>query len=110
MGIPCQATLLRLQREVLQNPADRELAELLEELLAYPDVPEDWRDPNFSLPSEPTHSVRIRCGDDDLHFLTTLTIFNAPQSMILEELHIESYFPLDETTERVCTEMAEASE
>lgn len=38
--------------------------------------------------------------------LTTVTIFNAPQKVQLEELHIESYFPLDATTERVCAEVA----
>jgi hypothetical protein len=61
---------------------------------------------DISLSSETVHAVRIRCGEHVLEFLTTLTVFNAPQSVRLEELHIESYFPLDETTERVCMELA----
>ncbi len=58
--------------------------------------------PDFSLPSEPTLSLRIRRDGLDLAFLTTLTVFNAPQNLALEELRIESYFPLDEATALAC--------
>jgi hypothetical protein len=54
------------------------------------------------LPSEPTLSLRLRRDALDLAFLTTLTVFSAPQNIALEELRIESYFPLDEATARAC--------
>ena len=33
--------------------------------------------------------------------------FNAPQNVTLDELLIESYFPLDDLTEQLCHQMAQ---
>lgn len=60
------------------------------------------------MPSEATLSFRLKKGDLELGFLTTLTTFNAPQNVTLEELRIESYFPLDDQTARVCERLAES--
>lgn len=96
----------RLHREALAAPEDRALASLLRSLFAYPDVPESWRQPDFSALSEPTLTLRLRRGDLALGFLTTMTVFNAPQNVTLDELRIESYFPLDDATTRACEQMA----
>jgi hypothetical protein len=94
--------LSRLHREALADPGDAGLGRLVATLLGYPDVPAAWRQPDFSLPSEPTLTVRLRRDALDLGFLTTVTVFNAPQNLALEELRIESYFPLDDATARAC--------
>jgi transcriptional regulator with XRE-family HTH domain len=94
--------LSRLHREALADPSNGELAQLVTALLGYPGVPAAWRQPDFSLPSEPTVAVRLRRDALELGFLTTMTVFNAPQNLALEELRIESYFPLDEATARAC--------
>jgi len=94
--------LARMQREALADPQDDAMISLIEELTAYPDVPADWRRPDFSVATEPVFSLRLVRGDLALAFLTTLTVFSAPQNVTLEELRIESYFPLDEATERAC--------
>src|SRR6266851_5628429 len=54
------------------------------------------------------HAFVSRLNRDDLElaFLTTLTVFNAPQNVTLEELCLESYFPLDEATARACERIA----
>jgi transcriptional regulator with XRE-family HTH domain len=96
------AMVARLHREVLGRPEDGELSALLESLFRYPGVPGGWRQPDFSLPSEPTLELRLRKGELELGFLTTLAVFSAPQNVTLEELRIESYFPLDEQTARAC--------
>ena len=98
--------LSRLHRETLARAGDAELASLLRSLLEYPDVPESWRQPDFSIASEPVLTVRLRRDELELSFLTTLTVFNAPQNVTLEELRIESYFPLDDATERACERLA----
>jgi hypothetical protein len=98
--------LSRMHRESLQRPSDGPLAGLLSDLVAYPDVPASVRQPDFSLPSDATFTVRLRRGDLDLAFLTTLTVFSAPQNVTLEELKLESYFPLDEVTARACQRLA----
>jgi transcriptional regulator with XRE-family HTH domain len=98
--------LSRLHREVLARPEDTELSALLRSMFEYPSVPAQWRHPDFSLPSEPTLTLRLRRDDLELAFFTTVTVFNAPQNVTLEELAIESYFPLDDATTAACTRFA----
>jgi transcriptional regulator with XRE-family HTH domain len=92
----------RLHRETLARPEDAELAALVRSLFDYPQVPESWRQPDFSAASEPVLTLRVRRDALELAFLTTMTSFNAPQNVTLEELRIESYFPLDDATTRAC--------
>lgn len=98
--------LNRLQRELLHRRRDLGLQSLISTLCAYPDVPEDWRVPDLTAPSHATLDVQFEYGGQRFGFLTTLTVFQAPQNVALEELHIESYFPLDDVTERLCRQLA----
>ncbi len=101
--------LSRLHREALHRPEDGALGELCDALLAYPGVPASWRQPDFSQPSTAAFSVRLRRGDLALSFLTAMTSFSAPQNITLEELQIESYFPLDEATDAACRRLADTA-
>lgn len=96
----------RLHREALRQQGDSRLAALLTRALAYPGVPREWRQPDFSADSDATLTVTLRRGDLTLGFLTTLTAFSAPQLVTLQELRIESYFPLDAQTQQVCERLA----
>ena len=71
-----------------------------------PDIPKSWRQPDFSVPAEPTLVLRLRKDDLELAFLTTLTVFQAPQNVLLDEIVIESYFPYDEGTAAICARLA----
>jgi hypothetical protein len=51
-------------------------------------------------------TLQVKRDDLELGFLTTITMFSAPQNVTLEELRMETYFPLDEVTERACTRIA----
>lgn len=102
-----RALLARLQREALARGNDAELNALLGALLRYPDVPRHWQTPQFRAgaadPStEPCMALRFRVGQLELAFLVTVTVFDAPQNVALEEMRIESYFPLDDATARAC--------
>ena len=100
------ATVLRrLQREAFHRPHDSELAQLLADLLDDDGLPPNWRTPNPTSVEEPMLGVEFREGDIVLRFLTTITEFNAPQNVTLEELRIESYFPLDDHTRSICEEL-----
>lgn len=90
--------LSRLHREALEHDSDAALAGLLRSLLEYPDIPREWLTPDFSTASEPCLTLRLRDGDKELAFLVTVTVFSAPQQVSLDELRIESYFPLDDVT------------
>jgi transcriptional regulator with XRE-family HTH domain len=96
----------RLHRETLVRSSDAELGALLRSLFEYPGVPEQWRQPDFSSPSEPTMTLQVKRDNLELGFLTTITTFSAPQTVTLEELRVETYFPLDEATERACARIA----
>jgi transcriptional regulator with XRE-family HTH domain len=102
-----RALLSRAHREALAHPGDGSLGALVRSICEYPDVPESFRQPDFSSPSEPTLAFRLRRDDLDLAFLTTVTVFNAPQNVTLDELRIESYFPLDDATARACERLQE---
>ncbi len=102
---PTAGTLLRrLQREAFHRPHDREMAELLDDLMNADGVPADWRNHDDAA-LDPMLGVEFRMGDLALNFLTTITEFNAPQNVTLEELRIESYFPLDDQTRSLCEQL-----
>jgi hypothetical protein len=50
--------------------------------------------------------VWLRRGDLSVGFMTTITMFSAPRLVTLEELRIESYFPLDAQTRSTCERLA----
>lgn len=90
--------LRRLQRSVLRDPGDEQLAELLSNLLETPGVGKGWRAPDLSRPDDPMVSIRIDTGDVQLRFLITITVFSAANNVTLQELQIENYLPLDDDT------------
>jgi transcriptional regulator with XRE-family HTH domain len=96
--------LARLQRETLQRHAESPLGALFERVLAYPGVERGWLRPDVSAPLEPTLTLELRRDDValSLRFLGTVTAFSAPQEVALEELRIESFFPLDTDTAVAC--------
>lgn len=87
-----------------------ELAELLAEVEAYPNVAAlgDWRDSPES--DEPTLLVPLRLEIDgtELSLITTLTKFGTPQDVTLSELAVELFFPADEVTETFLRERMDA--
>lgn len=98
--------LFRLQREVRAAPDDDVLRALLDDVLAMPSVPADWRAPDYTEPASPALVVHLRLGSRELRFLTLITAFQAPQAVHLEEMRIETWFPADPSTAAVCREMA----
>jgi transcriptional regulator with XRE-family HTH domain len=98
--------LARLHREALQRPADARLSSLLERALQFPGVSAEWRSPDLGANVDSTLSVWLRRGDLTVGFMTTITAFSAPRLITLEELRIESYFPLDAQTRDTCERLA----
>ena len=86
-----------LHRDLLRS-ADVGLQFLLDELLAYPDVPRNWRTLDLDAPAAPFLTIEMQKGDTHLKFFTTLTTLGTPYDITLHELRIESFFPADEAT------------
>jgi transcriptional regulator with XRE-family HTH domain len=97
--------LWRVQREVLADPDDGELADLLDDLLAMPTIDADWRQVDLVAGSDPALVLHLRRGDLDLRFLTMITAFQAPQNVAVEHLRIETWFPYDTATADLCRQL-----
>ena len=102
-----RSLLWRIQREVLADPDHRPLRELFESLAQMPTVGEDWRRADLGMPSPPVIGFHLRAGDLDLRFVTVITAFQAPQTVLLDELRIETWFPADTETDTICRQLAE---
>jgi len=97
----------RQQRELLQRGGDARLEALLARTLALPDVPAAFQHADFSQQPEPTQTVRLSRGEHSVNFLIAVTAFASQTQVTLEELRVESCFPLDEATRRTCQRLAE---
>ena len=89
------ALLDRLESEMLERPADPALQDLLDEVRNYPGVAE--LPPLPAVPSDaglliPLH---LRIDDSDLKLFTTIATIGAPYDVTLEELRLETLFPVD---------------
>jgi len=100
------AMIARLHRETLARPGDAGLQALLRSLFEHAGVPESWRQPDFAAPNDATLTLRLRRDGLEVSFLTTITVFSAPQNVTLEEIALESYFPLDDETTAACERFA----
>jgi transcriptional regulator with XRE-family HTH domain len=93
------AALIQWVHRDLLRSGDPETRHLLDELLAYPDVPRNWRTLDLDAPTAPFLAIDMRRGDTHLRFFTTLTTLGTPYDITLHELRIESFFPADDATD-----------
>ncbi|MEZ5177977.1 MAG: helix-turn-helix domain-containing protein [Acidimicrobiales bacterium] len=98
--------LWRIQREVLADPDDGEMQDLLDDLLALPTVDPAWREVDLLAPSDPALVLHLRREGLELRFLTTITAFQAPQAVAVEHLRIETWLPYDHATAEACRALA----
>jgi transcriptional regulator with XRE-family HTH domain len=98
--------LRHLQEEVAATPSDSRARALLEEVLAYPGVPDRWRTREPGTTPLPLMTTVLRKDMIELRFFSTLTTFATPRDVTLEELRIECMFPADEATAALCRSLA----
>ena len=89
----------RLRRQV-ELTADARLAELHAELVGYPcSQPEP--DVELPGPADVFTPLRLRHGDGELSFFSTVATFGTPLDVTVAELVVESFYPADEHTAAV---------
>jgi len=88
-----------LHRDAVSGRGDDETRRLLDELLAYPDVPRQWRSLDLDASTAPFLPIEFARDGLRLRYFTTLTSLGTPHDITLQELRIESFFPADEATE-----------
>lgn len=87
--------------------ATRETAALRDRLLSYPGVQESLTMPSSAeTVAVPILPMRFAKGQVSLELFTTLTILGMPQDATLQEMRIESFFPMNEKTRWVFSEWA----
>jgi transcriptional regulator with XRE-family HTH domain len=90
-------------RDALRHPEDRQLAARLREvqdLESFHDHERIWDE------TPPVFTVRLAKDALRANFFTTVTTFGGPQTAAIEELTIESWFPLDAETDAACRALA----
>jgi transcriptional regulator with XRE-family HTH domain len=96
---PTAASLIQwLHRDAIGRPGDKRTRELLDQLLAYPDVPRHWGHLDLDASTAPVLPIQFRNAHWDLRYFTTLTSLGTPHDITLQELRIECFFPADEAT------------
>ncbi len=75
-----------------------ETAALLERLLSYSGVRAALREASGELPGEPVLPMHFEKDGMSLRLFTTLATLGTPRDVTLQELRIESFFPMDDET------------
>jgi transcriptional regulator with XRE-family HTH domain len=98
----------RVYRESIGRVVDDRTKALLAELLAYPDVKGEWKNP-VAIGFMPTIPLGLIRGDRVLNYFSMVTTVGTPQTVAAQELRIECMFPADEATEVHHAEMMAAA-
>lgn len=77
----------------------RGTTELLERLLSYPGIPDDWKQLDFSRSALPMASVVLQLGDLTLELFSSLSMFGTAIDVNMQNIIIEQYYPVDAETE-----------
>jgi len=96
-----------LHNEIAAAPTDATARALLDEALAYPDVPQRWRTRELGLAPSPLLTTVFRRDGQELRFFSSITTFATPRDITLDELRIECCFPMDDATAAFCRELKE---
>jgi transcriptional regulator with XRE-family HTH domain len=88
----------RVYRESIGRVVDGRTKALLAELLAYPGVKSEWKNP-VAIGFMPTIPLGFVRGDRVLNYFSMVTTVGTPQTVAAQELRIECMFPADEATE-----------
>ncbi len=96
-----RSLLQRVYRESIGHVIDDNTRRLLDELLAYPDVPRDWKahHARSATPTMPVIPLGFVSEGVVLRYFSMVTSVGTPQTIAAQELRLECMFPADDATE-----------
>jgi len=96
-----RSLLQRVHRESVGYVLDGKTRHLLDELLAYPDVPRGWKTHHgpSTTPTMPVIPMGFVSEGVVLRYFSMVTTVGAPQNVAAQELRLECMFPADDETE-----------
>jgi transcriptional regulator with XRE-family HTH domain len=80
----------------------QETRALLTKLLALPDVATLTEAMSLEEEHPPVLPIHFRRGETSVRLFTTIATLGTPRDVTLEEVRIEFFFPMDDTTESIC--------
>ncbi|GAA0522904.1 transcriptional regulator [Paractinoplanes deccanensis] len=87
------ALVRRVRREALGGITDERAQRILDEVLAYPDVPASIAATDPAAPLLPVVPVHFARDGRRFDYFSTVTTLGTPQDVTLQELRIECFFP-----------------
>jgi transcriptional regulator with XRE-family HTH domain len=93
-----EALVRRVRREAIGGVTDERAQSILDEVLAYPDVPTSLRSLDTTTPTLPIVPVHYARDGRQFDYFSTVTTLGTPQDVTLQELRIECFFPVNDST------------
>jgi transcriptional regulator with XRE-family HTH domain len=94
-----EALVRRTRREAIGGLiTDQRAQTILDEVLAYPGVPASLNSLDTTTPTLPIVPIRYVRDDREFNYFSMVTTLGTPQDVTLQELRIETFFPVDATT------------
>ncbi len=87
--------ITRTAAELALNGLDADAKAFLDELSGYPDMPTSWRDARPDDTVSPILPLHFRKDGKDIRVMTTISTLGTPQDVTLQEMRIETFFPVD---------------
>ncbi|MEX1366350.1 MAG: helix-turn-helix transcriptional regulator [Nannocystaceae bacterium] len=94
-----RVSMARLLREAQEDALHQDVVPLMDALMAYPDMPQSYREPSPADASEVMVPVHTRHDGVELRLFITITTLGTPLDITAQELRIECYYPMDDPTE-----------
>jgi transcriptional regulator with XRE-family HTH domain len=93
------ATLItRAHREAVGGVPDESLRGVLDEIMHYEGVPKSWRSHDPGSRTLPVLPITFQIDEREFRFFSTVTTLGTPQDVTVQEVRLECFFPVDETT------------
>jgi transcriptional regulator with XRE-family HTH domain len=83
-------------------------AQLLTRLLAFPDLPALSQIPSAGETRAPVLTIHFKSRGTSLRLFTTIATLGTPHDVTLQEIRVECFFPMDESTARLFHDWARA--
>lgn len=99
--------LQRIQHEAALDGEGSRLDLLATELLAYPEVPDSWKEVRWGSAELPVLTVAFEKNGESLRFFTAITTIGTPLDITVQELRLETLFPADEATDAAMKGLAD---
>ena len=100
--------IARTRREA-EATGSEALRKLLEEVLAYPGIPAEWRIPQWDAPPLPAMPLSLAKDGLKQNLFSMMSTYGTPQDITTDELPVETFFPADADSALLLKRLAEST-